>query len=218
MIKFKHPQLLTIALTHRSALNEKKSSPVSNERLEFLGDAVLELVVSDYLYKQYPQLPEGQLTQKRAQLVQTKTLAATAKKLKLGEHLIMSKGEKQAGGQQKTTLLANTFEAFVGALYLDQGLPHATQFIYDELLTHIPEMLEKANIQDYKSQLQEKWQKQWHVAPVYKLARSFGPDHRKTFVVNLYRSHVQIAQGSGQSKQAAQQQAAKQALENPAKL
>jgi len=212
MISFSDQTLLKTALTHRSALNEKKGSDQSNERLEFLGDAILELVVSDFLFKTYPHLPEGQLTQKRAAIVQTKTLAAAALKLNLGQNLIMSKGEKKAGGQTNVSLLANTFEAIVGAVYLDQGFTQAADFIFQNLLQNLNLLLNQADIHDFKSQLQETWQKQFKTAPKYQLVNSFGPDHSKTFIVKVFLKGKLMGEGRGKSKQAAEQTAAKSVI------
>lgn len=212
MISFSDQALLKTALTHRSALNEKKGSDQSNERLEFLGDAILELVVSDFLFKTYPHLPEGQLTQKRAAIVQTKTLAAAALKLNLGQNLIMSKGEKKAGGQTNVSLLANTFEALVGAVYLDQGFTQAADFIFQNLLQNLNLLLNQADIHDFKSQLQETWQKQFKTAPKYQLVNSFGPDHSKTFIVKVFLKGKLMGEGRGKSKQAAEQTAAKSVI------
>jgi len=213
MIKFNHPSLLTTALTHRSALNEKKGSRISNERMEFLGDAVLELVVSAYLYQKYPRLNEGSLTAKRTQIVQTKTLAAAAKKLKLGRQLILSKGERNAGGADNLSILANTFEAVTGAVYLDQGLEMAKNFIQDQLIDCLHQLLPQAKVTDYKSQLQERWQKRFKTAPQYRLVRAFGPEHKKTFIIKVYLNGKVQGVGRGQSKQASEQEAARQALE-----
>ncbi|MCG2691359.1 ribonuclease III, partial [Microgenomates group bacterium] len=199
MISFNDQTLLKTALTHRSALNEKKGSHQSNERLEFLGDAVLELVVSDFLFKTYPQLSEGRLTQKRAAMVQTKTLAAAAFKLNLGQNLIMSKGEKKAGGQQNISLLANTFEALIGAVYLDQGFTQAAEFIYQNLLQKLDLLLNQAGIHDFKSQLQETWQKQFKTGPKYQLVNSFGPDHSKTFIVKVFLKGKLMGEGRGKT-------------------
>ena len=212
MISFSDQTLLKTALTHRSALNEKKGSDQSNERLEFLGDAILELVVSDFLFKTYPHLPEGQLTQKRAAIVQTKTLAAAAFKLNLGQNLIMSKGEKKSGGQTNVSLLANTFEALIGAVYLDQGFTKAADFTHQNLLQKLDLLLNQADVQDFKSQLQETWQKQFKTAPKYQLVNSFGPDHSKTFIVKVFLKGKLMGEGRGKSKQAAEQTAAKSVI------
>ena len=212
MIPFNDQTLLKTALTHRSAINEKKGSHQSNERLEFLGDAILELVVSDFLFKTYPKLSEGRLTQKRAAIVQTKTLAAAAIKLNLGQSLIMSKGEKKAGGQTNVSLLANTFEALIGAIYLDQGFTKAADFIYQNLLHKLTLLLNQTDIHDFKSQLQETWQKQFQTAPKYRLVKSFGPDHNKTFIVKVFLKRQLKGEGRGKTKQAAEQAAAKSVI------
>lgn len=167
------------------------------------------------MFKTYPQLPEGQLTQKRSAIVQTKTLATAAIKLHLGQNLIMSKGEKKAGGQTNVSLLANTFEALIGAIYLDQGFPQAIKFIHQNLLHQLPILLNQADIHDFKSQLQETWQKQFKSAPKYQLVNSFGPDHKKTFIVKVFLKGKLIGQGKGKSKQAAEQAAAKSAIISP---
>lgn len=209
MIKTK---LLQTALTHRSALNEKKGAVVSNERLEFLGDAVLELVVSEYLYRHYPHKPEGELTKMRAELVQTRTLAAAAKALHLDEMILLSTGERHSGGHNNPSILADCFEAVTGSIYLDHGLPAAVDFIGQHLINQKTALLKQAEIIDYKSQLQTIWQKQYQVAPVYKIVSAKGPEHKKTFTVNVYLKHKVMGQGIGLSKQAAQQQAAKSAI------
>jgi len=212
-LPIKNQQLLTTALTHRSALNEKKGAHISNERLEFLGDAVLELIVSNYLYRLYPDKTEGQLTHLRAKIVQTRTLATAATKLNLGQHLILSTGEKRAQGQKNPSLLANTFEAIIGALYLDQGLAATTKFIKTHLIDQLNDILKQAQITDYKSQLQELWQKTKKITPVYKIITASGPDHSKIFKIKVLAGKKVMGQGTGKSKQAAQQTAAQAALE-----
>jgi ribonuclease-3 len=212
-LPIKNGKLLITALTHRSALNEKKGAAISNERLEFLGDAVLELVVSNYLYHHYPEKAEGQLTHLRAKIVQTKTLAAAATKLDLGKHLILSKGEKRAGGQRNPSLLADGFEAVIGAVYLDQGLPAVTGFIKKHLLNQLKTILKEAQITDYKSKFQELWQKKAKITPTYKIIRASGPDHHKIFKIKVYLKNKAVGEGTGKSKQAAQQSAARAALE-----
>lgn len=197
--------LSKVALTHRSALNENKSL-ASNERLEFLGDAVLELAVSEWLYRRYPDYHEGQLSRERSLLVQTKTLAQAAKNLGLDRRLIMSRGEDKGGGRNNESILADCFEAVIGALYLEKGWPAAVSFIDSHLLNLRPEPT------DYKSELQEKWQKRWHTAPIYRLLKTRGPDHQKIFTVGVYRRQQLQGTGSGRSKQAAEADAAKKAL------
>lgn len=207
----KTPLLLT-ALTHRSAVNEKKGTAVSNERLEFLGDAVLELIVSDHLYRHFPDKPEGELTKLRAELVQTKTLAAAAQKLKLGEIMLFSAGERNSGGHNNPSILADCFEAVVGSIYLDRGLPAAVDFISQNLIGIKTTLLKQVQITDYKSKLQTLWQKTYQIAPTYKIISTTGPEHKKTFIVNVYLKKKVMGQGTGLSKQTAQQQAAKSAI------
>ncbi len=207
-------KLFLTALTHRSAVNEAKGTAVSNERLEFLGDAVLELIVSDYLYQHYPQKPEGELTKMRSELVQTKTLAAAAKALHLDEMILLSTGERHSGGHHNPSILADCFEAVVGSIYLDHGLPAAAAFITDHLINLKQTLLKQAEIVDYKSKLQTIWQKHYQVAPVYKIVSALGPEHKKTFTVNVYLKTKMMGQGIGLSKQSAQQQAAKSAIIN----
>ncbi|MFC1627378.1 ribonuclease III, partial [Patescibacteria group bacterium] len=167
----------------------------------------------DFLFKQYPKKPEGDLTHLRAKIVQTKTLANTATKLQLGENLILSKGEKRAGGHKNISLLADVFEAVVGAIYLDQGLESAQKFIHQNLLKNLATILKDTDITDYKSKLQEKYQKKLKLTPTYKLIKTSGPDHHKIFEVSVNINRKKISQGKGKSKQEAQQQAAKAALE-----
>ncbi|MFH1280958.1 MAG: ribonuclease III [Candidatus Beckwithbacteria bacterium] len=210
---FKNQNLLTTALTHRSALNEKNDYKESYERLEFLGDAVLELVVSSYLFKTYPKIKEGELTHLRSNIVQTKTLAAASKKLKLGSLLIFSSGEANAKGSQNISILADCFESIVGAIYIDKGYKYAEKFIKNHLLTNLKNILKNIQITDYKSQLQELWQLKLKIAPIYKLIKTSGPDHQKTFTVNVLLKNKIMGKGAGMSKQEAQQIAAKDALE-----
>jgi len=212
-INFKNPQLLTTALTHRSALNEKKSIKSSYERLEFLGDAILELVVSDYLYKHFPQHPEGKLTNLRSQVVQTKTLAAAAKYLKLGPRLIFSTGEKKSGGAKNNSILADVLEAVIGAIYIDQGLKTTSAFIHRNLLKKISQLKKQVQITDYKSLLQEKSQAKYKTTPIYKVVKTIGPDHNRKFTVKVILNKKTAGIGIAKSKQEAQQQAAKVALE-----
>ncbi len=212
-LNFKNKKLLTNALTHRSALNEQKKLTSSYERLEFLGDAVLELVVSSHLFKKYPKKAEGELTHFRAQIVQTKTLAAAAKAIDLNKYLILSSGEKKAKGNLNPSLLADCFEAVIGAIFLDQGIGKVEKFIQTYLLKNIQAILKQAHITDYKSNLQELVQRKLKLAPTYKVIKSTGPDHKKTFTVKVYLDKKPIGHGTGKSKQIAQQKAAQSALE-----
>jgi len=212
-IKFKNSKLLQKALTHRSYLNESKRALESNERLEYLGDAVLELVVSKFLYHQFPKKPEGQLTSLRSKIVQTKTLAHVAKKLKLGKFLKMSKGEAMSGGRANLSLLADTLEAVIGAIYLDQAFNGAESFIKKNLLQNFQQIISQARVQDYKSLLQEKVQAQEQPSPIYKIVKTVGPDHNRIFTAAVSFFNKIQGRGQGRSKQEAEQEAAKKALE-----
>lgn len=202
------------AFTHRSFLNETPDDGrQSNERLEFLGDAVLELIVSDELYHQFPDKEEGEMTSLRAALVRTQTLAQVATTLGLGDRLQMSRGEAAGGGRTNPSLLADTFEAVIGALYLEKGLSAATQFVKDNLLIELATILSNNLHRDYKSSFQEKVQSQGHPTPHYDVISAEGPDHQKTFTVALCVGEQKISEGTGPSKQLAQQAAAKIGLE-----
>lgn len=205
--------LLKQALVHRSYLNESKEYKTSNERLEFLGDAVLELVVSEFLYKNYPQKSEGQLTKLRSKIVCTKTLSFLARKLFLGKLLFLSKGEEASGGRENQTLLANTFEAVIGALYLDRGKTSVRTVLKEILFDKLDTVLEKSSPVDFKSRFQEIIQSKEQPTPVYKLISTSGPDHKKKFKVAAIVDEKIIATGTGPSKQKAEQEAARTALE-----
>lgn len=211
---FQNPLLLETALTHRSALNEKLSQATeSNERLEFLGDAVLELVSSEYLYQRCTTEPEGILTAYRSALVKTTTLAKVAQKLQLGERLYLSRGEESTGGRANTSLLADTVEAVIGALYLDQGYAAAQSFIAEHILSLLDDVLQKRLYKDAKSDLQELVQAKKWPTPEYRVIEATGPDHEKEFVIEVVINNESFARGEGKSKQIAQQQAAAAALE-----
>ena len=207
-------KLFEQAFTHRSYLNESSKKDISsNERLEFLGDSILSFIVSDYLYNTFPKLPEGDLTNLRSLLVQAKTLAVISKELSFGSYLRMSKGEDESGGRENNTLLANTYEAFIGALYLDRGLEKVKEFIHTTLLVKVPELMGKGSFKDDKSLLQEVVQENRMLPPVYKILASTGPDHAKVFTVGVYINDTLAAQGQGRSKNEAEKEAAKKALE-----
>lgn len=207
-------KLLQKAFTHRSYLNESgEEFNESNERLEYLGDAVLELAVSEFLFSKYPDKPEGELTSLRAALVKTTTLAEVASVLELGNQLMMSRGEEQTGGRTNKSLLANTFEAIIGAIYLDSGFDTVVEFLKTHLFVRIDDIVKNNLHRDYKSTFQERVQSDSHPTPTYTVITESGPDHDKTFEVALFVGTTQIAQGSGKSKQAAQQQAARKGLE-----
>lgn len=211
--EFKNKDLLVTALTHRSALNEQVSSSVeSNERLEFLGDAVLELATTEFLFAQFPQKPEGVLTAYRSSLVKTETLAQLATELDLGQKLYLSRGEEATGGRTNTGLLADTTEAVIGALYLDQGYEVVKKFLNQHLFPKFDEIKEKKLYKDAKSLFQEVVQARGEETPNYQVIKDEGPDHDKQFTVEVKVGPKSIATGTGKSKQAAQQQAARKAL------
>src|SRR3972149_10226247 len=211
-IVFTSKTLLTTAFIHRSYLNEhKKYKGPSNERLEFLGDAALSIVVSTFLYEKLPNEPEGKLTTSRAALVRTETLAKIAKSLSLGKHLVLSKGEEDTGGRENPSILANTFEALVGAIYLDQGIDNVKEFLKKTVLSNWKSLIDSA-VPDNKSKLQEFVQRKYHVSPVYKLISSWGPDHARQFEIGVFINEENLGRGIGNNKQAAAQNAAEDAL------
>src|SRR5947209_16639196 len=210
--KFKNLELLMTAFTHRSFLNENRHSVKEhNERLEFLGDAVLELVVTEYLYANYLE-PEGTLTNWRSSLVRTESLSAAATKYDFESLLRLSRGEKRGTNRARTQILANAFEAVIGAIYLDQGYEAAKSFITKTILSTFEEILSSGSWQDPKSYLQELAQSYDAATPNYRVMREAGPDHEKTFLVGVFIDNKLRGQGEGPSKQAAQQKAAAAAL------
>jgi ribonuclease-3 len=212
-VKFKDLKLLQQAMTHRSYLNEHRGHKLEhNERLEFLGDAVLELVVTEYLYNNYPN-PEGELTGWRAALVNGEMLASIAKNLGVEEFLMMSKGEAKDTGRARQYLLANAFEAIVGAIYLDRGYGSAEKFISKNVISKLSEVLDKGLYLDPKSYFQEKAQEIVGITPSYRVIKEWGPDHDKHFIVGVYLEDELVAEGEGKSKQEAQREAAKNGLE-----
>jgi len=213
-IKFQNRQLLKEALIHRSYLNEAKEKGLrSNERLEFLGDAVLSFIISEWLFKQFPEYPEGNLTNIRSNLVKTETLAKIAKRLDLGKFLFLSKGEKEEGGENNPVLLANVFEAILGAIFLDRGVEVVKNFIKKHFKNLLKTLIAKGEFKDFKSLLQEKAQAETKITPFYRVIKEIGPDHAKTFTVGVYLGEKLLAQGIGKSKQAAEEKAAKKALD-----
>lgn len=213
-VKFKVKRLLEESLTHRSYLNENQDKKlISNERLEFLGDAVLSLIVSNFLYQRFAHAPEGDLTNFRASLVRTKTLAKVAQKLELGEYLLLSRGEEEGRGRENPGILADSFEALVGAIFIDRGLTTATSFVSRHLFPVLSEIIENKAFRDYKSLLQENMQAKDKVSPIYKVIKTTGPDHNRIFTVGVYSIGKKLGIGRGRSKQEAEQEAAKVALE-----
>lgn len=213
-LTFKNESLLVEAFTHRSFLNEAKVKLPSNERLEFLGDAVLEILVSEYLFHRFPEYPEGKLTLLRSSIVRTETLAKAARVLKLGEKLRLSRGEEEHGGRTNESILANTYEAVIGALYLDQGLSNVKSFLEKTLIPYFEEIVANKSYRDAKSNLQEVIQEQMKITPVYKVLKEEGPDHQKRFTVGVYVGEKQIGSGGGKNKQTAEAKAAEEALIN----
>lgn len=206
--------LLQQALIHRSFINEDKDLEKHNERLEFLGDAVLELIVTEFLFSRYPDRPEGDLTSFRAALVKTESLAESAAKFQLGEYIYMSKGEESTGGRQRPYILANTFEALLGFIYLDKGFEIAKDFVSTHLINKIDNIVKNRLDIDNKSKLQEVAQEVFRFTPVYLLEKESGPDHEKTFVMKVMINENDFGVGKGSSKQEAEQAAAGHALDN----
>lgn len=212
-IKFQDLTLLDTAFVHKSYMNEHRDLKTQhNERLEFLGDAVLELVVTDYLYKKYPAEEEGVLTNWRSALVKGRHLAEIATELDLGLYLYLSRGEERSGGRKKNYILANTLEALIGAMYLDLDYEATRDFIDSFILKRLEEILKKGLHIDAKSKFQEIAQEVLGVTPEYRLVKEEGPDHDKTFVMGAYVGEEFVAEGKGSSKQKAEQEAAAEAL------
>ncbi len=230
--KFKNQKMFEQAFIHRSYLNEARQKVDSNERLEFLGDSILSFLVSKYLFNTYPLFNEGTLTNLRSLLVNTKSLAQKARELDFGELLKLSKGEEESKGRENESLLADSFEAFIGALFLDQGVSVVEKFLLEIMLLKSHILLQKDTLKDPKSLLQEYVQAKGHTGsprearqggpasrqggknpPVYKVLKEEGPSHAKTFSVGVYVNNVLIAKGEGKSKQSAEEMAATQALE-----
>jgi ribonuclease-3 len=213
-LEFKNRDLLIEAFCHRSYLNEHPDFYLPhNERLEFLGDAVLELIVTEYLYKKYPEKNEGELTNWRAALVNAKILGELAKELGFNDFLLLSKGEEKETGKARLYILANTFEALIGAIYLDQGYEVAKNFVEKNLIEKkLPEIIEKGLFKDPKTRFQEEAQERVKITPTYKVLEEWGPDHAKHFIVGVFLGNELVAKGEGTSKQEAEEEAAKNAL------
>lgn len=211
---FKEDSLLLEALTHSSYANEKKNKNVMyNERLEFLGDSVLGLVISDYLFKNYPNLPEGELTKTRAKIVCEPTLAECAKCIEVGKYLLLGKGEESTGGRDRTSILADAFEALIGAIYMDGGFECSRSFIMEVMKTTIEDAINGRIFIDYKTHLQELLQNDNSVTISYEIVDEKGPDHNKTFFAQVKSNGKVIGFGEGKSKKESEQYAAKMALE-----
>lgn len=213
-LNFKNKDLLTQAFVHRSYLNENAKLGLGhNERLEFLGDAVIELIVTDFLYKNYPNSAEGELTAYRSALVNANIIGEIAVDLRMNEYILLSKGESRDIGKARTYILANTFEAVAGAIYVDQGYECARTFIEKYLCVRIDEIVKHKLWRDAKSLIQEKSQEHLSLTPMYKVINESGPDHDKHFTVGVFLGNDRIAEGKGHSKQIAEQNAARAALE-----
>jgi ribonuclease-3 len=213
-LSFNNKDFLKQAFTHRSYLNENPDFKLDhNERLEFLGDAVIELIVTDHLYRDYPEKAEGDLTNWRAALVNAKMMTSVAEELGFNDYLLLSKGESKEMGKARAYILANTFEALLGALYLDSGYGPCDEFIKKYLLKNLAGIIKEGSYKDAKSKFQEEAQEKVSVTPNYKVIRESGPDHDKIFVVGVFLGSELVAEGEGSSKQEAEESAAKKALE-----
>lgn len=211
--EFHNKELLEQAFIHRSYLNESKTKVDSNERLEFLGDSILSLVVSEYLFTQYPDFNEGLLTNLRSLLVNTKSIGEAARELGFGNNLKLSKGEEDSHGRENQSILADSYEAFIGALFIDQGIEATKQFITTTLLIKAKSFVDRNALKDPKSLLQEYVQAKKHASPVYKVLLEEGPAHAKTFTVGVFVLEELMGEGKGKSKQEGEENAAKLALE-----
>ena len=210
---FKDKNLLQQAFIHRSYINENPGVPMThNERLEFLGDAVLELIVTDFLYKKYPNYTEGELTALRSALVNAVIISEVATDIGMNDYLLLSRGEAKDHGKARQYILANTYEAYIGALYLDQGIEIVSEFVNTTLLPKTEEIVNKKLWRDAKSLVQEKAQEFVNITPAYKVLHETGPDHDKHFTVGILFGSDLIAEGKGHSKQEAEQKAAENAL------
>lgn len=213
-IQFQQPSLLRQALTHRSYINEHtENAPEDNERLEFLGDSILEFITTDMLYRRFPEMSEGEMTRLRAALVRTEALAQLAAAIRLGDAMLIGKGEANSGGRQRDNNLCSVFEALVGALYLDQGLQTVRDFVIPRLTEMQKEVMDEAIRKDPRSQFQEWAQAQFSITPTYHVVSTEGPEHDKEFLVEVYLGHDKAAEGRGRSKRAAAQSAARAALD-----
>ena len=212
-IKFKSKDLLAQAFCHRSYLNENPDFHLdNNERLEFLGDAVLELIVTEYLFKTYPEKPEGELTNWRASLVNAKILGEVSEDMGFNDFLFLSRGEAKELGKARQYILANTFEAFIGALYLDQGYKKSEGLIKKYLIKRLLDIVKKGLHRDAKSRFQEEAQEKTGITPTYKVLKEWGPDHAKNFIIGVFLGKKLMAEGEGSSKQEAEEASAKKAL------
>lgn len=209
--RFQNKSLLGLAFIHRSFVNENKEITQHNERLEFLGDSVLGLLISDYLYRYLPSTPEGDLSYLRSRLVEAISCVQYVQKLNVSEYLLLGKGEKMNDGRGRESIMADLFEAIVGAIYLDSNLEETGRFLFKNFSTEIDQIL-KTPLQNWKAQLQDYCQKQYQKTPIYDVISETGPDHSKVFVVDVLINGIASGRGEGSSKKEAQQAAAHQAL------
>ncbi len=212
--EFKDKKLYDRVWTHRSFLNESPDAAESNERLEFLGDSILSFIISSYIFEHYPHLKEGELTALRSVLTNTQTLYKFAESLDLGKYLKLSKGEESTGGRTNKTILANTFEALLGGIYIDQGISAATEFVTSVIISQIDEVVNDQGLKDPKSMLQEKTQEVHKMSPMYKIVKEEGPDHAKIYTTGVFLNNRLLAEGVGHSKQESEKNAAQNALSN----
>jgi ribonuclease-3 len=213
-INFKDESLLQQAFVHSSYINENPGVPITdNERLEFLGDALLSFIVAEELYREFPNFGEGNLTEIRVSLIRQETLAEIAARLKLGDHLLLGKGEEATGGRHKQTNLADAYEALIGAIFLDQGLSIAADFVLVKFARQLEEVRAKGIGRNYKALLQELTQAKYKMLPVYRIVEASGPDHDKSFVVEVGLGDRTLGTGSGKTKRAAEMEAARSAWE-----
>lgn len=210
--KFNNIKLLKNALTHSSYANEVRNGLTSNERLEFLGDSILSIIVSEYIYKHYPNMPEGELTRLRSSLVCEKALCGFSRELEIGKYLLLGKGEDKGGGRERDSILADAFEAVLAAIYLDGGMEVARRHVMNFVLRELKNTHEDDTFKDYKTLLQEIIQRNPEESVTYILTDEKGPDHDKTFTVEVHLNSNVIGKGSGSSKKRAEQMAAMQAL------
>ncbi len=211
-IAFESQELLKLALTHRSFLNERGSKRQSNERLEFLGDAVLSLIVANYVYKNYPERPEGELTDLRSALVRRETLFKWAQERDLGSYLLLGKGEAQTGGRSRAVTLASAFEAILGAIFEERGLDGATEWLIPIIEPELAEILAEGRHLDFKGLLQKALQNRYHQTPTYHIVEETGAEHERVYQIEVRLEDQPLGRGSGLTKQVAQQAAAKAAF------
>jgi ribonuclease III len=217
-ITFNNPALLELAMIHSSYINENPAkAPASNERLEFLGDAVLGLIIAESLYQEYPDSPEGDMTRLRSALVRRETLAEIARTINLGDYLSLGNGEESGGGRDKSANLAGAFESLIAAIYLDKGLEETRVFIRNLFGTGMYKQAHQGVVTDYKSKLQEMMQAERQITPEYHLISATGPDHDRQFTVAVKIGDSVLGQGTGKSKKTAEMEAAKIALERQKK-